>query len=882
MTSTSQPKNTRKLIIRILLGVLIFLFLATASGFLYFYYHQDSIKQFFVVEINKSLQTEISVEDIEFSIFDKFPNASIRFTNVVARDAIKDSEKDTLLVAKSIFLEFNLMDLYYKQYRVKNIELNDAVIKLRIDKEGNDNFHFWKTTVKETAGNFDFSLKNIRFKNVQISYINKASFQYYDILIEDALAKGDFSNDIQAIQLKGKMIIHHFQSGDVVYFSNEKADIDFDGIINTFEETVEIKRGDILLNDLGFEINGKVGYADNNQTLNLNIKGKNIQLHDFIKELPAEHQLTFNNYQSKGIFDFRMEIKGKYGGKHLPMVTANFNLRNGEIFHTKTKARHTNVMIKGMFTNGKDGKAENSKLDIQQCSFNLKNGNMSARFTIQNFKNPIIHCIATANINLQDLQEFIKNENIMTMQGQLVIDFNFNGKINKNALKVTDFINSQTSGKAIVSNVQLRLKNDARQYKNINGVFTFTNNDIEINSLTGNISGSDLSLKGVFRNVIPFIFLENQKIAINADLYSKNIDLDEIIGTKHNTAGANEFRLSDFYNFNLSLIVNKIKYKKFSAKELQGKLSYNNHVFKGEQLRMESMDGYLNGSLMIDGTQPKKFLISCDVNTTKVNGQQLFYVFDNFGQNNLKSDNIRGSITANVQFVAYFNSYLEVDSKSIWSKINLKIENGKLLNYQPLLKLSRFINVDDLKEVSFKTIQNQLVINNETIYIPLMDIQSNAINLDISGEHTFNNIINYRISILLSELNSKKRKIRKLQKQESLKEFGYEEDDGLGRTKLFLKATGSIDNPIFSYDSKSLKEKLILDIKNEKRNLNVILKEEFKWMQKDSSDIIQQENFKIQEKGKYIIDWEETKEKSKKKTVSDSLPVSKVKIQWEE
>ncbi|NVN93817.1 MAG: hypothetical protein HXX18_00900 [Bacteroidetes bacterium] len=883
MTTTTAKPKLRKYFIRTLLGMLIFILLAVVSGFITIYYNQSKIKQLFVAEINKSLQTEISVKDIEFSVFEKFPNASINFKEVVAKDATKDSLRDTLLTAKNIFLEFNLWDLYYKHYHIKNIELNDATVNIKVDKQGNDNFHFWKSTENQSASKFEFSLQKIKFKNVRVKYINKAVFQYYDFFVDKALAKGDFTNEIQAIKLQGNLQINHFQSEEAVYFSNEKADISLAGNINTQEESIEIQNGDLLLNDLNFDVKGKIYYAFSNKKLEINIKGKNIQLHNFIKELPKEQQLYFCNYESKGIFDFGMEIKGYYGGNHLPLITSNFNFRNGEIFHTKTKARLSNVAFQGSYSNGQDEKTENNYLNIHQFSCNLKNGKINASFVIYNFKNPSISCSVSANLNLEDLQQFIKNNNIATMQGNIVIDFNFKGKINKDALKITDFINSQTIGQASISKFQIKLKNDHRNYTNFNGAFSFTNNDIEINTLCGNISSSDVNIKGYFRNVIPFLFLENQKIEVNADLASKNIDLDEIIGTQQTPTGSNEFRLSDNYIFNLSIAANKIKFKKFKAKSLKGKISYTNHLFKAEQLSMESMDGNINGSMMINGSKNTKFLISCDVNTSNVNAQQLFYVFDNFGQNNMTSDNINGNITANIQFASLFNSYLQVDKKSIWSKINLKIENGKLLNYQPLMKLSRFINVDDLKEVSFKTIQNQILINNETIIIPAMDIQSSAINLGISGEHSFNNIINYRINILLSELSSKKRKQRKQQRLESTQEFGYEEDDGLGRTKLFLKVTGTMDNPIFKYDSKGLKEKLILDLKNEKRNLNNILKEEFKWLQRDSADIIQQQHFKVQEKGKYIINWEEeTKEKQKKQTVSDSIPQSKMKIKWDD
>ncbi|MFZ4400155.1 MAG: AsmA-like C-terminal region-containing protein [Bacteroidales bacterium] len=883
MIVNGKHKNIKKYIIRILLGVLIFLLLGISIGFLVIYYNQDTIKQLFVAEINKSLQTEISVKDIEFSVFDKFPNASLCFTKVVAKDALKAEMKDTLLKAESVFLEFNIMDLYYKQYRIKNIELNDAVINLKIDKDGNDNFHCWKSEGKQTSSKFEFNLKNIKYNNVRIKYINKQNLQYYDILVKDGLASGNFSNDIQTVKMKGNLQIHHFQSEDIVYLSNAKASVDLEGNINTQEESVDIQKADVLINDLRFDVKGKVTYAASNKSMRLFVKGKDIQLHHFIKELPQEQQQYFKDYQSKGIFDFSMEISGNYGGALHPAVTANFNFHNGEIFHTKTKARLMNVNIQGSYSNSKDGKAENSQLNIQQFSCNLKSGKINGRLSIIDFNNPYINCSASVSLDLHELHEFINNNKIQSVQGNMAVDFNFKGKINKNALKVADFINSQTTGQAIFSNVNIQFKNDSRTYSTINGKFQFTNNDIEINTLTGNISGSDFRLQGYFRNVIPFLLLDMQKIEVNANLISNNLDLDAVLGTQQIKTGNREFSLSENYTFNLTVNAEKIKFKKFKASHLKGLLTYNNKLFKAEQLSMESMNGSINGKMMVDGSQSKKFQISCDANVSKVNARELFYVFDNFGQNSLTFNNIEGSITANVQFTGLFNALLQPDKKTICSTIKMKIENGKLINYQPILKLSRFIDIEDLKEVSFKTLQNEILIKDETIYIPAMDISSTAVSLGIYGQHKFNNVIDYHINILLSELNSKKRKIRKQQKAESQNEFGFEEDDGLGRTKLFLKVSGTIDMPVFKYDSKSLKDKILLDLKKEKQNLNKILKEEFNWLQRDSSDIIQQQRFKIQEKGKYIIDWEEdAKEKPVKQHVSDTIPSSKIKIKWEE
>ena len=126
MIKTNIMNNkVKKVIIRVLLGLISFILLLVITGFLIVYFNQDKIKRIFVTELNKSLRSEISVKDIDFSVFAKFPNASLRFKDVLAKDAITSLHKDTLLAAKSIYLEFNLWDIYYKDYKIKKIEINN-------------------------------------------------------------------------------------------------------------------------------------------------------------------------------------------------------------------------------------------------------------------------------------------------------------------------------------------------------------------------------------------------------------------------------------------------------------------------------------------------------------------------------------------------------------------------------------------------------------------------------------------------------------------------------------------------------------------------------------------------------------------------------------
>jgi hypothetical protein len=210
----------------------------------------------------------------------------------------------------------------------------------------------------------------------------------------------------------------------------------------------------------------------------------------------------------------------------------------------------------------------------------------------------------------------------------------------------------------------------------------------------------------------------------------------------------------------------------------------------------------------------------------------------------------------------------------MYASADIKIEDGELLNYAPMKGLSRFLKVSDLDDVKFATLHNHIEVKDRVVHIPAMEIKSSALNIIASGEHTFDNVIDYHIRLLLSQILSQKAKKAKKENEE----FGVVEDDGLGRTNLYVNVTGTVDNPVYTYDAKGVKAKLAVDFLKEKKNLKNILNDEFGWFKKDTSVINskerdkknelklpkkndkkdrEKEKLRKQEEGKYIIEWED-------------------------
>jgi hypothetical protein len=152
---------------------------------------------------------------------------------------------------------------------------------------------------------------------------------------------------------------------------------------------------------------------------------------------------------------------------------------------------------------------------------------------------------------------------------------------------------------------------------------------------------------------------------------------------------------------------------------------------------------------------------------------------------------------------------LKLISKTLTSDISATIKNGELNDFEPLQALNKYLDDGSLSKLRFADLKNEIHIENETIFIPQMEIKSNATTIQLSGTHTFDQHINYRV---VAPLRSKK----KIDPDEA---FGAIEDTGKGQTRVFLKITGTTDDYKVSYDQEAVKKKIVSDLKKEVKEL---------------------------------------------------------------
>jgi hypothetical protein len=266
----------------------------------------------------------------------------------------------------------------------------------------------------------------------------------------------------------------------------------------------------------------------------------------------------------------------------------------------------------------------------------------------------------------------------------------------------------------------------------------------------------------------------------------------------------------------------------FHASNVRGVATYDPPLFLIDSLTMQSMEGTLRGELGMFQEAGGEVFTNVNATLYQIDIRQLFHSFNNFGQEQLTEEHLEGILSGTSVFSASFDSTFRIRTPSILSENNITIRNGQLNSYSPMMALSRFIEVKELENIHFETLENTVLIRDNQVIIPSMDILSNALNLSASGNHGFDNLFDYRLRLKLSDLLYSKAR------GNSNNEFVMAEDESDART-LFLKVYNDGHGTTVEMDRERTAERIREGMKDEKEELKRVLNRELGLFRKDTS-----------------------------------------------
>ena len=128
------------------------------------------------------------MDDVEFTIYDNFPFASVKINNLLLKES-ENFDNDTLLFTKRAYVELSLIDIFNKNFDIKNIIVTDATVNFKYNDLNESNFEIFK----KNDGKNNVSINKITvpfiLKRILSMLINELFISTIPLVISDVHLK---------------------------------------------------------------------------------------------------------------------------------------------------------------------------------------------------------------------------------------------------------------------------------------------------------------------------------------------------------------------------------------------------------------------------------------------------------------------------------------------------------------------------------------------------------------------------------------------------------------------------------------------------------------------------------------------------------------------
>ena len=798
--------------------LILLVFMTTISLALYVF--EDRIIKRVVEQVNTYLKEPVQVSQINLHFWRTFPHLSVSFDQVLIADPL--SAKDTLLQAEQISLRFNPFDLWKGNYQIEQISGFNGQLNLKNDQKGLANYAIFKPTSSHNTS-FNLELESILLEQFKVSYRDQKSAQYYTTIIHSASLSGKFSEQTTQLTATGDVWLKQVKKGQVVLLKNQPLVFDLALLVDQKQNLIKLPQAQIKIANLPFLIDAEFGPIKSS----LDIRSQNLALLELVRTLQPESLAALKRIKAKGKVDFQLHYQS-FAAQKAPDVKAYFSIKDGQLTEPQFGAQIQDLQCLGTYSN-----LPIDELKIEKFEFKSKGARFAGQLQLTDFLFPKLAVRANGNIPLALVQALHPISSVEQVQG--IANVRVQAQLAQDEQRNW---NTQTlKGRVGIQAHHLQLTDFKKRFQGVIADIAFDEQDLRTDQLKATIGTTDLDVKLHIPDYSAQ-FNSSKPLQISGNLNSKRLHFSDF-DTK-TTSQKRTWILPQNMLLSLPCQIDQFSYEGKDFSELSGSLSLVPNQINISKLRFKHAQGYWDGQLKLKEPAPSTFDIETKGTAKKVELGYLFKEWHNFDQAILTDEQLSGKGNFEFDVQTNYDLLKGLDESSLQARIHCLIDNGRLLRAPILQDLANSLTLgkgrailgaknqaalqQKLKDVRFDRLENTFVIAKRQLSFEKMHIVSSALDLDLVGSHSFEHQIDYAIGL----------RLRDLLVQESQTEFGEILDDGTG-VRLFVRISGSLDDPKVGWDKKGKKEAAQQQFERSQQESKQMLKTTFGLYQNDPS-----------------------------------------------
>ena len=761
-----------KKIIIIVLSFIAFVFIALLTIPVFF---KGDIVKLIEKQAAANMKAELHIGDMSLSMFKSFPNLNVSLKDICIRHN-QANGCDTLANIPLLEASVNLKSLIGGDKIIVNrILLMDGRLTAKVDTAGIANWDIFPS-VEATSENEEetkqpektndekgLELNNIAVGNLFVAYNDFQNSTYASIDRIDMQLAGDFSASNTLAQLSLALKGISFRQQNSVWVNNTniiwQTEIASDFKNNTFE----IMKNDLRLNDLQLNLVGKVAAIENRYRVNLRLNAPDTKFESLLSLLPPHILAEMKDIQTSGDFKLDVVANGDYYENNIPQLDALLVINNASVKYPQLPESIQKINLDLHITNP-GGSIDSTRIDLNKASFVIANNPFNVFLNILNPNNPLLEGGAKGTINFANLKKAIPLQDI-TIEGILETDMTFKGKYEY--IEKEQYEKFTAKGNLSFQNIRLINNQFPEGIFIPEGSLTVTPAYLKLNSLKGNIYSSDFALQGKISNYLPYIF-RNETLQGDFTLNSNLLNINEFILAqikntqtdstnnipKDNTANgptAAEGALEVPRNIDahLSTNINTIIFDNLNIKNVKGKVNLANAVANLNNLSMDM----LNGTMVMNGkyntANPQKPTVDFDLKITNFDIHEAYQAFTFIRKSIPVTMNCEGKISAAMTFAATLDKEMSPIMNTANGKGYLESQ-GVLINNNPAMnQLANVLKNEELSRLSISHLKINFNLENGNIVVEPFKTTFAGNPVTIYGKQSVEGNLDYTLSMTI-------------------------------------------------------------------------------------------------------------------------------------
>ncbi|MFI5160375.1 MAG: AsmA-like C-terminal region-containing protein [Sphingobacteriales bacterium] len=739
-------------------GIVVILALLFFGGLWYINSHKEKVLKLVNTELNQSLDGNIIIGDMQPDFFKRFPNISLKLSNVLIRDKRFAEHHRTLLDAKNFAISVNAWALLKGTVNINHIDISNAAVDLYTDSTGYSNESVFKKSPKKkkdaSTNNYDSQLGRFTLTNVNFKVEDQRKKKEFDFIANDlsgTMANPDTGwNTSFHMDITAKSMAFNTHNGS--FIKDKELEGNLTAGYNQDSGRLWVRAESLDIGDDPFEINAVFETLKKPSSFTIHLAAKQVLWRRVSALLSANIKSKLDMFNITRPIAVKGIISGSFAGGGDPSLYVTATVNDNTVI--TPGGTINDCSFAGVYTNeyqkGKGFTDDNSVIRL----VNMKGTYRNMPFVIDtgsiiNLNKPMATGNFRADFPLTDINEILGGRIARFSQGTASMRLQYKGDIVNYRLN-----KPEVAGSIAFRHADFKYIPETLDLHNCSVALYFKNNDLMFRNIRLQSGQSVINMDGRVNNFMNLYYDAPKKILFTLDINSPQLYLGEFLGflsgdstkTKKEVAkAANSGNVIDQLsnvlekgNAEMHLRVANVHYFKFLATDMRADLLSTEDQVIIQNVGLKHAGGFLklNGSV----TRGRKVnQLALKTSISHVDVHEFFTAFDNFGLKDFTADNLTGFLSARTNITAQMSDEAKIIPGSINGPLDVNLQDGALVNFNPIGSVAKFaFPFRDLKNIKIKQLDAHFDAHGELITIYPFKFSSSAINMDVAGVYGLN------------------------------------------------------------------------------------------------------------------------------------------------